>query len=217
MPPMKILLHAVLAATLCFALSSCEMLRSLEKPKYQFSVHVQGSTTDMPRDIIQFPYQGQQLIFKKVPEFSQRAIAAFQAFPAEDGVGNGLVLKLDAHGRNQLETITRTHQGELLLTIVNGVPVDIIQIDQPIADGKFVIWRGVSDETVAEMETRLAHISAIGSSSKHLDMLPTTDKEKKDARKAEIEEKKYLEEMARRAERGEDITKPPRTKEIPLE
>ncbi len=214
---MKPLLHAVFAATLCFALSSCDTLQTLGKPKYQISVHVQGTNTDMPRDIIQIPYQGENYLFKKVPEFSQRSIAAFESFPSEDGVGNGVVLKLDVHGRNQLDTVTRTHQGKLLLTIVNGVPVDIIQIDQPIADGKFVIWRGVSDETVTEMGKRLAHISAVKSSSKHLDMLPSTDKEKKDARTAEIEEKKYLEEMARRAERGEDITKPPRTKEIPLE
>lgn len=214
---MKILLHAVFAATLCFALSSCDTLQRLSKPKYQISVHVQGSTTDMPRDIIQFPYQGQQFIFKKVPEFSQRAIAAFESFPADDGVGNGLVLKLDAHGRNQLDVVTRTHQGELLLTIVNGVPVDIIQIDRPVADGKFVVWRGVSDETVEQMGKRLAHISAIKSSGKYLDMLPSTEKEKQDARKAEMEEKKYLEDMARRAERGEDVSKPPRTKEIPLE
>lgn len=214
---MKFPLHAVLAATLCFTLSSCDTLQTLGKPKYQFSVHVQGSTTDMPRDIIEFPYQGQQFIFKKVPEFSQRSIAAFESFPSEDGVGNGLVLKLDTHGRNQLEAVTRTHQGELLLTIVNGVPVDIIQIDQPVADGKFVVWRGVSDETVEQMGKRLAHISSVKSSGKYLDMLPSTDKEKKDARKAEMEEKKYLEDMARRAERGEDITQPPRTKEIPLE
>lgn len=217
MPLMKFPLHAVFAATLCLALSSCDTLQTLGKPKYQISVHVQGTNTDMPRDVIEFPYQGQQFIFKKVPEFSQRSIAAFESFPSEDGVGNGLVLKLDTHGRNQLEAVTRTHQGELLLTIVNGVPVDIIQIDQPVADGKFVVWRGVSDETVEQMGKRLAHISSVKSSGKYLDMLPSTDKEKKDARKAEIEEKKYLEEMARRAERGEDITKPPRTKEIPLE
>lgn len=214
---MKFLFHVVCAATLCFALSSCDTLQTLGKPKYQFSVHVQGSTTDMPRDVIEFPYQGQQFIFKKVPEFSQRSIAAFESFPSEDGVGNGLVLKLDTHGRNQLEAVTRTHQGELLLTIVNGVPVDIIQIDQPVADGKFVVWRGVSDETVEQMGKRLAHISAIKSSGKYLDMTPSTERDKRDARKAEIEEKKYLEEMARRAERGEDITQPPRTKEIPLE
>jgi hypothetical protein len=215
MPSMNPFLHAIFASLLCLALSSCDTLRG--KPKYQLSVHVQASATDMQRDIIPLPYQGQQLIFKKVPEFSQRSIAAFESFASDDGFGNGLVLKLDAHGRNQLETVTRTHQGELLLTFVNGVPVDIIQIDQPIADGKFVVWRGVSDETVAEMGERLAHISAMKSSGKFLDMTPSTERDKKDAHKAELEEKKYLEEMARRAERGEDISLPPRTKEIPLE
>ncbi len=213
---MKSLLRAVAAALMCLAQSNCEALRSYGRPKYQISVHVQGSSTDMSRDIIQFPYQGQQFIFKKVPEFSQRAIAAFESFASDDGMGSGLVLKLDAHGRNQLETVTRTHQGELLLTIVNGVPVDMIQIDRPVADGKFIVWRGVSDETIAEMEERLPHISAMKSSARYMDMLPSTDKEKSDARKAELQEKRYLDEMARRAERGEDITLPPKTKEVPL-
>ena len=85
-----------------------------------------------------------------------------------------------------------------------------------LADGKFVVWRGVSDETIAEMQERLPHISKMKSSARYMDMLPSTDKEKSDARKAELQEKQYLDEMARRAERGEDITLPPRTKEVPL-
>ena len=213
---MKSLLHAVFAATLCFALSSCDTLQSFGKPKYQISVHIQGDSTDHPKEIIEFPYQGQQLIFKKIPEFGHRAIAAFEPFVADDGAGNGLFLKLDAHGRNMLENATRLHQGELMLSVVNGVPVDIIQIDTPVTDGRFTIWRGVSDETIAKMDKKLPRSSGLKSSSRYFEMTPSTDKEKREARRAALEEKKYLEEMARRAERGEDVTAP-RSKEIPLE
>jgi hypothetical protein len=216
MSPMKFLLHAVSAAVLCFSLSSCDTLSSFGKPKYKFSVHIQGEPNDHPKEIIQFPFQGQQLIFKKIPEFGQTAIAAFEPFIADDGAGNGLLLKLDAHGRNMLENATRLHQGELLLTVVNGTPVDIIQIDTPITDGRFTIWRGVSDETIAQMEKRLPHISGLKSSSGYFEMTPSTSKEKREARRAAEQEKKYLEDMARRAERGEDVTAP-RSKEIPLE
>lgn len=213
---MKFLLHAALATTLCFSLSSCELLQSYGRPKYQVSIHLQGSPTDLPKEIIKFPFQGDQLIFKKVPEFTQRAIAAFEPFAAEAGAGNGMLLKLDAHGKNQLETATRLHQGELMLAVVNGVPVDIIQIDTPISDGSYTIWRGLSDETVAQMDKRLPRISGMRSSSRHFDMTPSTTKEKREARRAALDEKKYLEDMARRAERGEDVTAP-RSKEIPLE
>jgi hypothetical protein len=94
--------------------------------------------------------------------------------------------------------------------------VDIIQIDTPITDGRFTIWRGVSDETIAQMEKRLPHISGLKSSSGYFEMTPSTSKEKREARRAAEQEKKYLEDMARRAERGEDVTAP-RSKEIPLE
>jgi len=213
---MKSLLHAFFASILFLSLSSCDTLSSLGKPKYRFSVHIQGEPNDHPKEIIEFPFQGQQLIFKKVPEFGQGAIAAFEPFAADDGAGNGLFLKLDAHGRNMLENATRLHHGELMLTVVNGVPVDIIQIDTPVTDGRFTIWRGVSDETIAQMEKKLPRISGLKSSSSYFEMTPSTDKEKREARRAAQEEKKYLEDMARRAERGEDVTAP-RSKEIPLE
>lgn len=216
MLPMKMILHAAAALVLVFALSSCDSLASFGKPKYRISMHVQGESNDHPKEIIQFPFQGQQLIFKKVSEFGQNAIAAFEPFPSDDGAGNGLLLKLDAHGRNMLENATRLHQGELMLTVVNGTPVDIIQLDTPITDGRFTIWRGVSDETVAQMEKRLPRISGLKSSSGYFEMTPSTDKEKREARRAAEQEKKYLEDMARRAERGEDVSAP-RSKEIPLE
>ena len=209
---MKLPLHLLLAAV-ALVLCSCENSR---KPKYTVTVHLQATSTDNPRDTINATVMGQALIFKKIPEFGTRAIAAFQDFPVDNGAGNGLLLRLDAHGRNQLETTTRMNEGSLLLSVVNGVPVDITQIDRPIADGKFTIWQGVSDETIALMAKKLPNLSANAQSSDRLDMTPTTIKEKKEARKAELEMKKYNEDMARRAERGEDISAP-RTKEIPLE
>lgn len=213
---MKILLRLFLAAV-ALSLTACDTMQSYFKPKYTISVHVTGSSTDHPRELIPFTFQGRQLLFKKVPEFSQGAFAGFKAFPADNGVGNGVVLRLDAHGRNQLETATRVNQGGLMLTIVNGVPVDIIQIDRPVSDGTFTIWQGISDETVMQMGKKLPNYSSNKSASKWQDMLPSTTKEKREARRAQIEEQKRLDEIARRVERGEDITPAPRSKEIPLE
>ena len=149
-------------------------------------------------------------------EVSRRFIGQQHLGFRYNGAGNGLLLRLDAHGRTQLEAATRMNQGSLMLSVVNGVPVDVTQIDRPIADGMFTIWQGVSDETIALMAKKLPHVSSNSQSSERLDMTPSTTKEKKEARKAELEMKKYNEDMARRAERGEDISAP-RTKEIPLE
>jgi hypothetical protein len=210
-------LRALLSLASLLTLASCDTINSYMKPKYQISVHVQAERSDSPREIMNVPLSGETLTFRKVPEFGQGSIAAFESFPAEDGSGNGLLLKLDAHGRNMLENVTRLHQGEMLLSIVNGVPVDVVQIDQPLVDGRFTIWRGVAEETVVNMDKKLVRISGLKSSSRIMDMTASTSKEKREARRAAQEEKKYLEDMARRAERGEDVAAPPRTKEIPLE
>lgn len=216
MAAMKHLLHAALALLAVLLCPSCNVM-GYGKPRYQISMHLMGSPSDSPREVLQIPFQGQQLTFKKVPEFSQRAIAAFAPFPADDGAGNGLVLKLDAHGRNQLDTATRLHQGELMLSVVNGVPVDVVQVDTPISDGRYTIWRGVSDETIKHMDKKLPRISGLQSSSRHFEMTPSTEKEKREARRAALDEQKRLDALARRVERGEDVSQPPRSKEIPLE
>jgi hypothetical protein len=65
-----------------------------------------------------------------------------------------------------------------MLTMINAVPVDMVQLDQPISDGRFTIWRGAFDATIKEMDKFYPRINRLKSSSRWMDMLPSTDKEK---------------------------------------
>ncbi|MBL9132490.1 MAG: hypothetical protein JNG86_14900 [Verrucomicrobiaceae bacterium] len=193
---------------------SCDSL----DPKYKISVHTEGAEEDNPREVIPLPLGGRKFLFKRVPEFSQRQISAFEPFDAPDGQGKGLVLQLDIAGRNALEYATRVRQGELMMTVVNGVPVDLVQTDKPVADGRFTIWRGISDETIANMDKKLPRLSQMRSSSPYMDMLASTDEEKKTMKKSAEQEAKMLKaaEKQKLGGGGWSLFKRKPPKEIPL-
>ena len=167
-----------------------------KKPKFTISVHGQGAEEDNPRMIFPETIEGQQMIFKLLPEFSHSNIAAFHPFPAEDGT-YGVALKLDFRGRNALEVATRSRPGELLLAKVNGISCGLVTMDRPIMDGIFTIWSGVSEQTVAEMRKKYPDISQSRSAATGIEMTATTKKEKRDAlRNAKADEKKKAKEAA---------------------
>lgn len=185
------------------AASSCE---SGKKDKFTLSVHSESSEMESPRsimpDLVGNPPR--KVILARSPEFSQNNIAAYHDFPADNGNGNGVALKLDFKGTQALELVTRMRQGEILRTLLNGRGVDYVVIDRPITDGIFTIWEGVPDEVVAEMKKKYPPISGLRSSSDNLDMTPTTKTEKKKSllffkkseREAKTEEKKSKKEEA---------------------
>lgn len=175
-----------------------------KKPKFMISVHSQGSDMDNPRTI--FPESvgnpPRQIWLRKVPEFSHFNLVAFHPFPADDGT-YGVALKLDFKGANALEVVTRTRQGEILRSYVNGEAVDWVTIDKPVKDGIFTIWRGVSEEALAYMEEEYPRIGDVGSASSAMPMLPTTKREKKEALREVRERQQEIEEMNReRAKMG---------------
>lgn len=217
---MKRISRAVLLLTLPALLASCSILRKLVgESSTKISMHVKASDTEHPRGIMNLPIDGGTMAFKKIPEFSHRSIAGFESFPAEDGQGYGLLLQLDAKGKNALEVASRLNQGDVMLTFVNGVPVDIVELDTPITDGRFTIWRGISKETVDEMDKFFPRIKYMKSGSKSMPMLPSTFLMKLNARDeakaAEAAEKAAQKAAQRDMEKG--VIRAPKTNEIPLE
>ncbi|MCB1211590.1 MAG: hypothetical protein KDK97_19860, partial [Verrucomicrobiales bacterium] len=164
------------ALLLCCAIDSSGMSR---KPKFTISVHSEGTMNDSPKTIFPDTVDGRQVVFKKVPEFSHANIAAFHAFPAENGDGYGVTLKLDFKGAGALELITRTSTGGMLRSVVNGHPVDVVMMDRPIADGIFTIWQGVPESVVKELGKKYPSLKGLTSAAGSLEMTPTTKTEKK--------------------------------------
>ncbi len=157
------------------------MLGFSRKPDFNITFHALASDMDPPKTMFPFDLNGKRVFFKIVPEISQQNIVSFYSFPAEGGRGNGLTLKLDFRGRENLEIITRTRKDESLLTMVNATPVDSVVLDQPVTDGVITIWQGVPDEVIKEMEKKYPRFKKGESptTTKDMDMLPTTKGEKK--------------------------------------
>lgn len=153
------------------------------KPTFTLSVHSESSEMESPRsimpDLVGNPPR--KVILARSPEFSHSNIAAYHSFPADNGNGNGVSLKLDFKGTQALELVTRMRNGEILRSIVNGRGVDYVVIDRPISDGIFTIWEGIPDEVVAEMAKNYPTITGMKSASANFDMTPSTKDEKKKA------------------------------------
>jgi hypothetical protein len=154
-----------------------------KKAKFIITFHCQGDDMASPRTIFRQAIPGHQhpVVFEKVPQFSHYQVAAFHGFPAENGQGNGVALQLDFRGKNALDLITRTREGEILLAMINGQPVDYVQIDGPIHDGLITIWRNVPQECLDELAKKYPPISGLKSASDGHEemMLPTTKAEKR--------------------------------------
>ena len=183
-------------------LTSCAALLStfdsLRTNKLLITAHVQTDEIEHPSEVMKLPIGGQEIKFRKIPEFSQRSISGFEPFPTDDleKDGYGVLLQLDTKGRTALDLATRTYRGMVILTMVNAVPIDMIEIDKPITDGRFTIWRGLPKKTIDEMDKfypRIKYMNPKSSSRMMDDMLPSTSLEKinsrRDAKAAEAADK----------------------------
>lgn len=214
---------ACLFASACLA-TGCADLNKEEK--YLITVHAQGAPEDNPKSIFREVVDGQPTIFQLSPQFSQVNIAAFHPFDSPEGNGKGVALKLDFRGASALEILTRSRQGEILLTKINGKTVDFVTIDQPVLDGLFTIWGGVPEEVLKELEQSHPHISQSRSAGAGVEMTPTTTKEKKVALERARREKSARADRAkktgwfgkdRKSPEREELPAAPTTSQIPIE
>ena len=200
-----------LVAILLLLQAGCSTFKKDEK--VLITVFSQGSDMDSPKSIFRRSVEGREVILKVIPEFTHKSIIAFHPFPAEDGT-YGVSLKLDFKGANALEIVTRTRQGEMLVSMVNGAIVDYVTIDGIVNNGIFTIWRGLPEELIKVMEEEYPRISALKKSTKdtpyeQLDMLPSTSKEKQEVHDRVKDDAKKDEKDAKRRARGEFDPEPP--------
>lgn len=98
----------------------------------------------------------------KIPDISERDIAAIYPFPAADGT-MGCAFKLDVHGSLALETLSRDKIGKVLVGVVNGRQVINMVIDKPVTDGIITIQNGLAPSEIALLQKEF---STLGQPSK---------------------------------------------------
>jgi hypothetical protein len=127
--------------------------------KSGISFHMQGDPTDNPKMIFPQLTNGQELVYRRNPEFMTKDIAAFNPFPSQDGEGYGAVLQLKPGAKNRLAAITSANANRWMIAMVNGRLVDAVLIDKQVDDGLLVIWKGIG---AAEIEAFDSQVPRIG-------------------------------------------------------
>ena len=197
------------------------VMGSSKKQPYSVTFHAQAEESDPRKTVFPLQLQGRMMLFKLVAEVSDHNFVAFHPFDSESGNGRGVAFQLDFRGRNSLEMATRQRQGEVLVAMVNGQPVDYLVIDQVIADGLITVWQGVPDEVILQMDKKLPRIRPGGppTMNKDLDMVPTTKKDKKRSFLDWKKEEKAREKGTLKEEEIPklDLPSAPTTNKIPIE
>ncbi len=152
-------LFAIAVLSLCSGLTAHAGGKKGENSGISF--HLQGDPSDNPKMVFQQNTGGQQVVYRRNPEFMTKDIAAFNPFPSQDGEGYGAVLQLKPSAKNRLAAITNANVNRWMLAMVNGRKVDAVIIDKQVDDGYLVIWKGIG---AAEIEAFDKQVPRIGES-----------------------------------------------------
>lgn len=126
-----------------------------KEDKATITFHMETEGSDNPKMIFPQMANGQTRYFRRMSEISLKDIVSFSPFPADNGEGYGLMLKLKSSAVNRWAALTAANQGRWVIAQVNGHAVDGIMIDKTVNDGYIVIWKGVSDADIAVLDKEL--------------------------------------------------------------
>lgn len=114
--------------------------------KCSISFHMETDGNDNPKMV--FPEKtvnGKPAFFRRMPEFSNKDVAAFVPFPSSTGGDDyGIVVLLKDNAAKRLMAVSNANQKRWMVAQVNGRFVDGVMIDKQIDDGKLVIWKGIT-------------------------------------------------------------------------
>lgn len=137
-----------------------------KESKASVTFHMQAEETDNPKMIFPQMANGQQRLFRRLPEFGTKDIVSFSPFPSEIGGDYGIAIKLKGNAKNRLSAISNANQGHWMIAQVNGRVVDGVMIDKQIDDGVLVIWKGITLADITLLDTELPRAGEEGKKKK---------------------------------------------------
>ncbi len=84
-----------------------------------------------------------EVLIEKIPSISERDIASFYPYQAPDG-SYAVVFQLDRHGQLNLETLSASKRGTLMVAFVDGREVATLNVDKTITDGMIYLPSGLT-------------------------------------------------------------------------
>lgn len=128
--------YGMLVGMVMLALSACQ-----QKPYPIFFLSEAESTEGTSTKFI-LMYNGRP--YTRMPIVTHGNIASFHSFMSMQDGSYGVVFTLKKEWINRLYSATINRQGMLILPVVNGLAFQPLRIDEPIMDGKLVIWNGLN-------------------------------------------------------------------------
>ncbi len=141
-------LLGLLAASLALPAAS-GMGKRPEKNRLTF--HLEGDVSDGPKMVFPLQMGNKKRFFKKSPITFTKEITSLKHFRSEDG-NYGATFTFNKAASSRIAALTTQNQGEWLVAMLNGRPVDGVYIDQPINDGRLVIWQGIKQVEIIRFE-----------------------------------------------------------------
>ena len=126
-------------------------------PRNRLTFHMQGQASDGPKMVFPLPMDDRRLFFKKSPLTFTKEIVAFLPFFAEDGTA-GATFQFRPETARRIAAITNQNRQKWLVAMLNGRPVDAVFIEEPVTDGKLVIWQGMKQAEIISFDYIIPHI-----------------------------------------------------------
>jgi len=138
-------------------------LGAAKKPPLSIRFHLQAQKQEGESFVMKLPLERHGLpatiYVKKIPEVTENEVREIYPFQAADGT-MGCALKLDEHGRIDLDTCSVENRGKVLVCLVNLRVVTAMIVDRRVPDGIITIPSGLTDKEIAMMKKRFPILGA---------------------------------------------------------
>ncbi len=127
-----------------------------KRDKFSITFHLQGDENE-GKFVMPDP-ESEGLVFRINQELSHHQMTSFYPFLSEDGTTYGAVFVLNSAGRQRLTALEVTETGKLLRAVVNGRPVDYLEIDHKQNVNEIVIWHGLTERDFELFQHKLRRL-----------------------------------------------------------
>ena len=131
-------------------ISSCTQ----EPPSAQVTYHTQTPPGEPSNLVFKYTHRGRVINLRQMPSITLADLETYKPFLTKDGT-YGAIFNCNRTGKLRLFHHTAEQQGYYMVSIVNGNLSEPLKIDQPVRDGKLIVWKGLSETDLLLLDVTL--------------------------------------------------------------
>ncbi len=127
------------------------------------SFHLEAPAEEAPKFAIpvKLGSQMRQYFFRRTPEFTQKDVAYYYPFMAENGTTFGVGFKLTPKASEELKGMALNNQGKLLGIRIAPTHYSAVIIDRPDTPGVITVWEGLTQEDLKTLDEVIPHAETV--------------------------------------------------------